>query len=231
VLARRYGPKGTFWAAHPELPRLAFRDWQIWNEPTMTGFWLDQPFAKDYVKLLKAARPALRRVDPKARIVLAGLVYDSPGALRDIYRAGGRAHFDVAAFHPFTMKVKNVALLVEQAREVMTKYGDRKKPALITELSWPSAKGQVPRQYGYEMDENGQAARVASALPYLAKRRRALRVERIYWYSWLTRDEDDTYPFDYAGLRRLESDRVVEKPAFDVFRRTALELQGLRTGP
>jgi hypothetical protein len=80
------------------------------------------------------------------------------------------------------------------------------------------------------VDEKGQAARVASALPYLAKRRHALRIERVYWYTWLTREVDPDYPFDYAGLRRLEDGRVVEKPAFSAFRRTALELQGLRDG-
>ena len=228
VLAGRYGPGGVFWREHPELAPRPIRDWQLWNEPTMLGFWLDQPFAKGYVKLLKAARPALRRVDPKARVVLAGLVYDSPAALRAIYRAGGRNHFDVVGLHPFTLQVKNVALLVEQARETMSAYGDGRKPALVTELSWPSAKGKVPRQYGYEMDEKGQAARVAAALPYLAKRRRALRIERVYWYTWLTREVDPDYPFDYAGLRRLEPDRVVAKPAFGAFRRTALGLQGLR---
>jgi hypothetical protein len=228
VLAARYGPGGAFWREHPELGARPIRDWQLWNEPTMLGFWLDQPFAKGYVSLLKAARPALRRVDPKARVVLAGLVYDSPAALRAIYRAGGRRHFDVAGLHPFTLQVKNVALLIEQARETMRAHGDARKPALVTEMSWPSAKGKVPRQYGYEMDEKGQAARVSAALPYLAKRRRALRIERIYWYSWLTREVDAEYPFDYAGLRRLEPDRVVPKAAFAAFRRSARGLQGLR---
>src|SRR5262249_28696693 len=43
-LVRRYGPKGTFWAQHPELPERPIRDWQLWNEPTVEGFWSDQPF-------------------------------------------------------------------------------------------------------------------------------------------------------------------------------------------
>jgi hypothetical protein len=231
VLAARYGPNGTFWAANPELPRRAIRDWQLWNEPTMPGFWLDQPFAKEYVKLLRLTRPALRKVDPKARVVLAGLVYDSPKALRTIYRAGGRKYFDVAAIHPFTLHVKNVALLIEQAREVMRAHGDARKPALVTEFSWPSAKGKVKRTYGYEVSEAGQAQRVTQALPYLAKRRRALRIERVYWYSWLTRETDDKYPFDFAGLRRLEPASVVPKPAFAAFSRTARGLQGLPPAP
>jgi hypothetical protein len=226
VLAERYGPKGTFWAERPGVPNLPIRDWQLWNEPTMPGFWRDQPFAKHYVALLKAARPALRRVDPRARVVLAGLVYNSPAALRAIYKAGGRGHFDVLAVHPFTLKVAGVGLLIERARRMLDSYGDERKPLLVTELSWPSAKGKIPFLYGYEMTEKGQAARVSEALPYLVRRRRALRIERVYWYTWLTREVDKSYPFDYAGLRRLEDDRVVAKPALSAFRRTALKLQG-----
>jgi len=226
VLARRYGQGGSFWRENARLPRLPVRDWQIWNEPTMLGFWLEQPFAKRYVALLRAARPALRRVDAGARVVLAGLVYNSPAALRAIYKAGGRRHFDVAAVHPFTLHVSGVGLLIERARAMMASYGDRRKPLLVTELSWPSARGRVKFPYGYEMTEKGQAQRVAAALPYLVRRRRELGIERIYWYTWLTREVHESYPFDYAGLRRLEDDRVVDKPALAAFRRTALRLQG-----
>jgi hypothetical protein len=228
VLVERYGPDGTFWAANPELPRVPVRDWQAWNEPTMRTFWLDQPFARRYVALLKATRRAIRRADPNARLVLGGLVYDSPGALRAIYRAGGRPHFDVVAAHPFTLRVSGVVKIVVEDRKVMRANGDARKPLVITELSWPSAKGKVKSRYGYEMTESGQAARVRAALPYLAARRHALGIERVYWYTWLTRETDDVYPFDYAGLRRLEPDRIVAKPAFAAFRSTALGLQGCR---
>jgi hypothetical protein len=226
VLARRYGAKGSFWSENPGLQRVPVRDWQVWNEPTMPGFWLDQPFAKHYVALLRATRPALRRADPRARVVLGGLVYNSPAALRSIYKAGGRPHFDVAAVHPFTLKVAGVGLLIERARRMMQAYGDARKPLLVTELSWPSARGRIRFPYGYEMTEKGQAQRVTAALPYLVRRRRELGIERVYWYNWLTREVDQSYPFDYAGLRRLEDDRVVAKPALAAFRRTALSLQG-----
>ena len=225
TLAERYGPGGAFWRANPGLRARPIRDWQVWNEPTMASFWLDQPWVKRYVALLRATRPALRRVDAGARVVLGGLVYDSPAALRKIYSAGGRGTFDVAAVHPFTLHVAGVGRIVAAARAVMRASGDARKSLVVTELSWPSAKGKVPFQYGYEMTEAGQAARLAQALPYLAARRRALRIEAVYWYAWLTRDADRLYPFDYAGLRRLERDRVVAKPALAAYRRTALRLR------
>ena len=55
ALVKRYGPQGTFWAAHPRLPRAPIRMWQIWNEPNFVRYWSEQPFAAGYVKLLAAA--------------------------------------------------------------------------------------------------------------------------------------------------------------------------------
>jgi hypothetical protein len=226
VLAGRYGPRGSFWREHGGVARVPIRDWQVWNEPTMPGFWLDQPFAKPYVALLKATRAKLRQADPKARIVLSGLVYDSPGSLRAIYRAGGRRYFDVVAVHPFTLYVQNVGRIVALDRKLMRSHGDGRKPLFLTEVSWPSARGHIPVRYGYEMTERGQASRVLQAWPYLAGRRRELGIERVYWYVWLTREQDPVYPFDYAGLRRLEPNRIVSKPALSAYRRAALGLQG-----
>jgi hypothetical protein len=228
VLAGRYGTNGTFWRDHPELPRVPIRDWQIWNEPTMSGFWLDQPFAPEYVKLLAATRPRLRQADPRSRTVLAGLVYDSPGALRSIYNAGGRRYFDVVALHPFTLYVRNIGTIVKLDRQVMRSHGDAKKPVFLTEVSWPSARGKTPLRYGYEMTEKGQAQRIITALPYLVRQRASLHIERFFWYTWLTRETDPTYPFDYAGLSRLDPGRIVAKPALGAYRRTALKLEGCK---
>ena len=73
ALVGRYGPSGSLWAEQPALPRTPIRDWQIWNEPNLTRYWSTQPFAKAYVKLLRASRRALRAADPGSRTVLAGL--------------------------------------------------------------------------------------------------------------------------------------------------------------
>ena len=82
ALVRRYGPSGSFWAAHPDLPRRPLRDWQIWNEPGQRFFWAPKPSAKGYVALLRASRKAIKKADPKARVVLAGLCTGVEGALR-----------------------------------------------------------------------------------------------------------------------------------------------------
>ena len=59
----------------------------------------------------------------------------------------------------------------------------------------------------------------------LASLRRKLRIERVYWYTWLSRDIVKDYPFDYAGLSADTTKGIKRKPAFSAFRRTALRLE------
>jgi hypothetical protein len=231
ALARRYGPSGSYWAEHPQLRAAPVRDWQVWNEPSLRDFWSDAPWARDYVALLRATRIQLRAVDPHARVILAGLPNKSWNDLARVYRAHGRRYFDAVALHPFTRTVGGVFQILGHGRAVMKRYGDARKPLLVTELSWPSAQGKTSRKYGIEVTERGQAARLRKALPLLAARRRTLRLEAVYWYTWLTADSRDDYPFDYAGASRLRDGRIVRKPAFRALRDTALALEGCTAKP
>jgi hypothetical protein len=229
TLVRRYGPRGSFWSEHPSVPRIPIDHWQIWNEPNLRSFWSDHPWAHDYVKLLKRARTAIKKADGHARIVLAGLPNQSWKYLSKIYAAGARGQFDVAAFHPFTDRVAGVKTILERDRKVMAAHGDRRKPLFVTELSWTAAKGKTHVTYGNEQTASGQASRLAGAYKMLAKERKRLRIQRVYWYTWLSYDRDRFYPFDWAGLLRLKGKKVSEKPAFKAFRRTALKLEGCRS--
>jgi hypothetical protein len=229
ALVRRYGPAGSFWTEHPELVAQPIRHWQIWNEPNFKVFWSDQPFAPDYVELLRAARGAIKAVDPGARIVLGGLPNKSWTALARVYEAGGRKAFDIAAFHPFTAKVDGVKEILRRDRKVMARNHDSRKPLWVTEMSWTSAKGKTSVTYGNEQTEKGQAKKLSDAYTMLARERGKLRVGRVYWYTWLTRDRQDDYPFDWAGLLRITSGGVKAKPALAAFRRTALALQRCRS--
>jgi hypothetical protein len=226
ALARRYGPGGTFWAEHPELPAQPIRYWQIWNEPSLRPFWSDQPFAADYVELLRQARIAIKSEDPGARIVLAGLPNKSWQALEKIYKAGGRKLFDIAAFHPFTHDVGGVKTILERDRKVMAKHHDSRKQLWVTELSWTSSKGKTNVIYGNEETEKGQAKNLSAAYTMLAKLRGKLRIGRVYWYTWLSRDMQDDYPFDWAGLSRVTSGGDIrDKPALAAYRKVALALE------
>jgi hypothetical protein len=205
------------------VPARPIRAWQIWNEPNLTYYWSEQPFARRYVKLLWAARRAIRRVDPGARVVLAGLVNESWTALKAIYRAGGRGAFDIVALHPYTASPRRAVRVVELARRVMRRRGDGRKPVWITELSWPAASGTLTPQPPFVTDERGQAARLRAGLPLLARNRHRLRIGKVIWYTWLSREGAGL--FGWSGLRRLRGDAVVDAPSLAVFKRAARRLE------
>ncbi len=142
-LIARYGTDGSFWLEHPELEKRPLRYWQMWNEPEIEAYWNEPKFWVGYAKLVKASFRALRRADPRARLVLAGSVGVSWESLDRLYRQGIKKHFDVAAIHPYTGSPDEVAEIVRRNRRVLRRWGEGKKPLWITELSWPASKGRM----------------------------------------------------------------------------------------
>jgi hypothetical protein len=231
ALARRFGPFGHFWGEHPELPRAPLRDWQLWNEPNFRDYWEPQPFARRYVAFLRRARLELRRVDARARIVLAGIANRSWGTLDRLYRLGAAPYFDAAAVHPFTRDVEGVAEILRRNREVMLRHGDGRTPMMVTEVTWTSGPAGAEHSSGTVSDEQGQAVRVSEVFRLLAGRRRALGIERVYWLSWLSTDRGGEDIFNWSGLSRVRPDNTVErKPAFHSFRDVAHGLTGCGSG-
>jgi hypothetical protein len=230
ALVARYGPQGTFWVSRPDLPRRPQRQWQIWNEPNIDTYWSSpRPFAARYVRLLRASYRALKAADPGAEVVLCGFANFSWRALADAYRAGARRWFDVAAVHPFSGRLENVLKIVRLTREVMARNGDRRKGLIISELTWPSARGKTRNTIGFETTEAGQAIRLRNAYEALLRIRRSARIRQIFWYTWLSADRDSPNSFSWSGLRRLGPpgvDAPVEKPALAEFRRIALRVAG-----
>jgi hypothetical protein len=232
ALVTRYGPDGSLWVSHPEVTPQPVRSWQIWNEPNLTRYWNAQPWAPSYVGLLKRAHTALKAADPGSKTVLAGLPNESWNALDEIYKAGGRRSFDVVSLHPYTGKPKNVVRIVRIVRERMRRRGDGTMPIWLTELSWPAAKGKVRVQHtDFETTDAGQSSRLNAGLPMLADERKALRIGRVYWYTWLSQEGITDSAFDFSGLRRLRAGQLISTPALSVFTRLARRLQGCAKPP
>jgi hypothetical protein len=223
---KRYGVRGSFWAGRRSARFL--RSFQIWNEPDITRYLTPrdgETWPQTYLPLLRAGRAAVKAADPNAQVVLAGLTNKSWIDLGKLYSAGARGLFDAAAIHPFSARVKNVVKIVRLTRNEMRRRGDARVPLVLTEVSWSSGKGQSTFNYGWETTERGQATKVREALVALARERTRLRIQAIYWYTWLSPATGDDESFSYGGLRKLRSGRPVNKPALSAFRSTVKRLR------
>lgn len=229
ALVGRYGPHGSFWAANPSIPRMPIREWQIWNEPNIGRYW-PPPFAPGYVDLLRASHAAIKRADPGAKVVLGALTNTAWSALKSIYRVpGARGLFDVVSVNAFTKLPANVMRYLQFVRSTMNHYGDRTKPLLATELSWPSALGQTTVHYDFDTTEAGQARNIATLLPLIGRDRVALRLAGFDYYTWLGQDAPGNADFEFAGLLTVTTTgTVTAKPALAAFRTGALALEGCR---
>lgn len=200
AVADRYGPAGTFWDERPDLPRLPVRTWQIWNEPSLPAFWASGPSPAEYARLLGAAGRAIRRADPDATIVTAGLPESRLGMpfadfVEGLYEAGASDSFDALAIHPYARDVEGVIEAVRAARRLMDRNGDRHKAIWVTEVGWASDGPESP----FTVGERGQAERIRRLVPRLAAERDALGIRGVVYFNWR-----DAPPFpggeDFWGL-------------------------------
>jgi hypothetical protein len=230
-LVKRYGPNGSFWAANPSLPFWPIRSWQIWNEPELTFYWDTANFAPSYVRLLRAAHGAIKKVDPSASVVLGSLTNFSWKDLQSIYKIhGARGLFNAVGSNPYTSKPKGVIRILTNVRRAMDDHGDHSKALIATEVGWPSALGKTKQNFGFNTTQQGEAKKLSQLLPMLASNRRRLGLSAFYYYTWLSTDQRGAVSWAFSGLLHFDtsSGKVSAKPAFNAFRRTALKLEGCR---
>jgi hypothetical protein len=218
-LVSRYGPKGTFWSEHPDVPEHPLRYWQIYNEPGPS---------KHYAPVLKAAYRAVKAADPGAKVVLAGLTGTEEGApwdvLRSQYRHGIKRWFDIAAIHLYTGKAENVDDGVRLFRRVMKRNGDRRKRVWLTEFGITASKGRTtaPRyQRTLRTNDEGMASFLEDAYRTLARKHQRLRLGRAYWYTWASSYQRGSDIFEFAGLNRYADGELKPRPALASYRAMA----------
>ena len=196
---KRYGPGGEFWVQHspgvvqyePAIRALPIRTWQIWNEANFHYF--AYPVSPQrYAKLLKISTPAIKAVDPGAKIVLTGLFGEpSTGGARGmpatkfleaLYRVPGlKSSFDGIALHPYAVDAETLEELVEGLHEVTVENHDR-VPLYITEMGWGSQNNF--QQVAFEQGIRGQVKQLKASYGYLLANRNKLDLKQVYWFSW-----------------------------------------------
>ena len=219
ALADRYGPKGTFWREHDDLPDFPVRAWQIWNEPNLPNYWPAGPDAAEYADMLAAAARAIKHVDPHAEIVSAGIPNSRLGVPFERYveallDAGAGRSFDTFAVHPYATDVEGVWEAVTAARRALKRHGSR-APIWLTELGWATGGPQSRFTVGAQ----GQASRLTQLFDEYRGQSERLGIRGLVYFNW-----KDSTPYaggpDFWGLHTgLLDINGAEKPGFLAFER------------
>jgi hypothetical protein len=239
---KRYGTNGSFWAENPTIPKRPVRDWQIWNEPNLTFpngrgvFWdarrgTRSAYPRGYAALLRASHRTIESTDRAARTVMGGLVGPSWIELRRLYRYRVKGHFDAMAVHVYPQTVERVFAALRRVRNEMRAKGQGRVPLYLTETAFPSSRGRVRPIEGQRQETKpGMARRLTGLFKQATRDRRALGLQRVYWYTWASGYRHRTSNFEYAGLLAASKDGLSYKPqpALKAFRRSAARHQGCR---
>jgi hypothetical protein len=232
ALVERYGPEGTFWSEHPELPRHPVREWQIWNEPHLPAYW-DAPergpfgYLRAYPLLLRSSYNIVKSLDPGAKIVLAGITQRAWEEIELLYQHHIKPYFDVAALQIFPQTVKRSVKASALFRDALRARRDGRKPIYVTEISWPASKGRTQGiKYQRQETPTGMASKLGTMYSAMARNRRRLRIGKVFWYTWSSAYGRGGSIFNYAGLQRFDSRGFSAQPALGAYRRAARRLEG-----
>jgi hypothetical protein len=221
ALAQRYGNRGTFWQAHPELTPLPVTAYEIWNEENTKQFWHPQTNAPEaYADLYLATRAGLRQVDPTARVVIGGLalantdVTDESQFIRRMYahRPDLQGNVDAVGFHPYAPDVQGVEAKLRQFRQTLDSVGATGVPIEITEIGWPTPQFS-------EASRAANLQQLAQDLP-----RSDCNVERFIPHTWVEADSSN------GSFGIMGDDGVTPRPSGAAYLGAARQLIGLDPG-
>lgn len=186
--------------------------YEIWNEWDIAIGSKTPGTAESYAKLLKAAYPRIKKIDPSIT-VLGGAM--TPGAVRgpwleQLLKAGALSALDEFSVHTYNYSnsgrersPETWANWMQQVQELLRKYsGGKEVPLHVTEMGWPT-----------QIDRRGTPPEVAAE--YLARMFLLARtmpfLRGIWWYDF----QDDGWRYSYNednfGLVRPD---LTPKPAW-----------------
>ncbi len=187
--------------------------WEIWNEPDLVGSWPGTP--GEYAQLLAVAYQSVKRADPSAQVLFAGLALnDSPRenprffqeVLADPSYPGTRS-FDIANIHVYG-PLSEAQRRLAGTRATLEQAGVGDRPIWVTETGYSDDPGyqQVPEFKGPQ----GQVEYLRTVVPYLLQQGAA----KVFWYQ--------LYDFATAGggfkNYGLLDEQLRPKPAYTALR-------------
>jgi hypothetical protein len=215
LAVHRYGPFGSFWVAHPKLPYLPIRSWEIWNEENLVTY-STEPSPADYAKLIRIAGRVLHRGDAAAQVIIGGFFgrplqippnIGSGTFLEGVYDAGNvKPYFDGVALHPYVADAKAMGNQMNNLRRIMDAHRDRSAALYVTELGWGSRSGPTRWERGLR----GQANELSKSFEMLSANRTRWNVRGAWWFTWT--DEGGTCQF--CGSAGLLTEKREAKPSW-----------------
>ena len=222
TMVHRYGPKGSFWSEHPELPKRPVRSWQVWNEPNLPQYWAGHPDPAAYVRLLRVVGRAIHGADPKAEVVSAGIPNSREGIpfttwVSRFFAAGGRGTFDAFGLHGYAATPDGVVAAVRETRGLLRAHGEARAPIRLTEFGWAD-RGPLS---AFTVSGRTQAFDVQSTITQLAAQHRTLGLEGIVYFALRDGASAGEANHGWGYFTGLLDGTGARKPAFGAFARTA----------
>jgi hypothetical protein len=218
ALAKRYGPGGSFWSEHPELPALPVSAYEVWNEENAKVYWHPST-PEDYADLYAATRSAVHGVDPDARVVVGGLaaadnssVMAPADFLRKMYahRPDLKGNVDAVALHPYARNPAGVYTKIADFRHDLDAIAGPGVPIELTEIGWSTTDTPESQRAGYLRE-------LASTLP-----RTDCGLGRMTAYAWIGPEQDAGDREQWFG--------IAGKPSADAFASSVRMMRGITAG-
>jgi hypothetical protein len=196
ALVARYGPGGSFWAAHPDLVAAPVTAVEIWNEANIKAFWQPEPSPSAYASLYEAARTAVHRANPNVAAIVGASSNPTAPFLQNMYQSiGAPGLIDAVAIHPYADKPHDMYYDVADTRLVLQQHGDGSVPIDVTEFGWPT-RGLGGGSTVISDSQRGiYLADVARTLS-----QSSCGIDRIEPHTWITAEQNQLNTEDWFGV-------------------------------
>jgi len=209
--------------------------WEIGNEPNITQSWdRQQPENSDtldssirqYISYLAESYTIVKRVDPRATVLMAGFSeWKAESWLDSFRRQQGGQYTDGFAIHPYAADADSVAArlktIIAKANEDPLLAG---KPVWITEVGFEVEKSwQTPGFVGNEANKASNLSKVMQLL-------RAAGIKTpIFWYT-LHELGPETHGYGLTIIDSGADGHETTQPAYDAYRAFNAAEPGTVTG-
>jgi polysaccharide biosynthesis protein PslG len=168
---------------------------EIWNEENSAAFWRPRPDPAAYANLYLTARRAIRRVDPRAPVLIGGLADGNAGFLTRVLSGPGmRGHVDGVAVHPYASNPFGVLALVRAYRRRLAAGGAGRVALYVTEYGW-ATRPRGSRTYAPPSVQGPWIAQTAEALLDSD-----CDVRMAVFYAWVTARRDPRSVDEWYGV-------------------------------